>query len=183
MESNFIKERTVIRKEIIKKNFGDKKGASTSKNISLDNPPDQVVAFEEVINERLKHDLFALSKEASSICQTIADYLKVKSSIGILKQNPRNLRLQTNIGCNFYAQCHVDDASKIYISVGKDYFLLMELDEALEMINFLESRWSKRLEEIQEKASKIKAYIKIALEAMGKLYEVDRHKLLQDEIE
>jgi len=53
----------------------------------------------------------------------------------------------------------------------------MELDEAINMIDFLEKEWLKQLDVLQEKASSIKAYIKIALEAMGKVYEMDRDKL------
>lgn len=173
MESNFIKERTVIRREIIEKNV------DVNSQIPIENPTDKVIAFEEVVNEGLKQDLVAVSNEVSIVCQTIADYLKVKSAIKVLKQNSKDVRLQTNIGCNFYAQCHVDDASKIYLCLGKDYFLFMELDEALDMINFLESNLTKRLDKLQEKASKIKAYIKIALETMGRLYEVDREKLTE----
>lgn len=179
MESNFIKERTVIRGEIIKKNLSDKK-PSTSQDILLENPPERIVAFEEAINESLKQDLVIVSQEVSSVCEVIADYLKIKSALKILKQNPKDVRLQTNIGCNFYAQCHVDDATHIYLCVGKDYFLYMALDEALEMINFLEARWTRRLDDLQDKASKIKACIKIALEAAGRLYEIDRDKLTAD---
>lgn len=181
MESNFIKERVVIREEIIKKNLEREKKASSSKSAStshdiLATPSDRVVAFEELVNERLRQDLVDISKQVDKICQTISDYLKVKAAIKILKGNTRDVRVQTNIGCNFYAQCHVDDASKIYICVGQDYYLHMELEEALKMIDFKEKQWSEQLDVLQKKASQIKAYIKIALEATGRLYEVDREK-------
>lgn len=185
MESNFIKERVVVREQLIKKNLDSSKQASkggkpsTSKDVIAD-PPQSVIAFEELINERLKQDLAVISLQVDSVCQTIADYLKVKSALKIFKSNPKDVRVQTNIGCNFYAQCHIDDASKIYLCIGQDYFLLMELDEALTMIDFKEKQWMKQLDLLQQKASNIKAYIKIALEAMGRLYEVDRDKLTAD---
>lgn len=183
MESNFIKERVVVREQLIKKNLESTKNKKSQKDpapstsSSLENPPDRVVVFEELVNEKLKDDLVVLSKQVDSRCQTIADYLKIKSTVKILKKNPRNLRLQTNLGCNFYAQCHVDDASKIYLCVGQEYFLHLELDEALKMIDFKEKQLMKELDYLQEKSSKIKAYIKIALEAMGRLYELDRDSL------
>lgn len=183
MESNFIKERVVVREQIIKKNLDSRKKGSkgdprpnTSKS-GLETPPDRVVAFEELVNDQLKQDLADISRQVDETCQIVADYLKVKSALKIFKTNPRDVRIQTNIGCNFYAQCNINDASKIYLCIGKEYFLHMELDEAIEMIDFKEKQWLKQLDILQEKASRIKAYIKIALETMGRLYEVDRDKL------
>lgn len=183
MESNFIRERTVVRQQIIKKNLKSNPNLKTATNeTSHENPPDKVVALEELINEGLKQDLVEVSKQVDRVCETIADYHKVKSALQVFKINPYDVRLLTNIGCNFYAQCDVKDATKIYLCVGKDYFLLMELDEALKMIEFKEKQWMKKLDQLQEKASSIKAYIKIALEAMCKVYEVDRDKLTSDKI-
>lgn len=183
MESNFIKERVVVREQIIKKNLDSSKNKQHQKSPApstsggAEKPSDRVIVFEELVNEGLKQELVELSKQVDSRCQTIADYLKIKSTIKILKKNSRNIRLQTNLGCNFYAQCHVDDASKIYLCIGKDYFLHMDLDEALDMIDLKEKQLMKELDILQEKASKIKAYIKIALETIGRLYDLDRDKL------
>lgn len=179
MESNFIKERVVVREQLIRKNLQAKKEKSreqkpsTSKDV-IETPSEKVIAFEELVNNRLRQDLADLSRQVDTICQTIADYLKVKSTLKIFKKNPREVRVQTNLGCNFYAQCHIEDASQIYLCIGQDYFLNMGLDEALRMIDFKEKQWTKQLDILQERASKIKAYIKLALEAMGRLYEVDQ---------
>jgi len=176
MESNFIKERVVVKEQLIKKNLNSNQrtletpGQSTSCS-TIENPQKTILVFEELVNEKLKQDLADISKRVDTICQTIADYLKVKSSINIIKNNPRDVRVQTNLGCNFYAQCHIADASRIYICVGQDYFLHMDLKEALNMIQFKEKQWTEQLDILQEKASNIKAYIKIALEVMGRLYE------------
>lgn len=171
MESNFIKERTVVRAGIIRKNLKEDTKSKLSDQ-PIENPSESVIAFEEVVNDRLKLELFQVSQQVSIVCENIADYLKIKSAIKIFKSSPRDIRLQTNLGCNFYAQCHIEDARKIYLCVGKDYYLQMELDEALTMIDFLETRWTQRLDQLQAKASRIKAYIKVALEALGRLYEL-----------
>lgn len=179
MESNFIKERVVVREQLIKKHLKSEKDPkpSTSSNDVIEIPTERVIAFEELVNDRLRQDLADLSRQVDTICQTIADYLKVKSALKIFKKNPRDVRVQTNLGCNFYAQCHIEDASQIYLCVGQDYFLRMDLEEALKMIDFKERQWTKQLDILQERSSKIKAYIKIALEAMSRLYEVDKEKL------
>lgn len=191
MESNFIKERVVVREQIIKKNLAkekeDRKKAnteqrpSTSASYSTENPPERVVVLEELVNENLKQDLVNVSKQVDAICQTIADYLKVKATLKIFKTNPRDVRVKTNIGCNFYAQCQIEDASKVYVCLGSDYYLLMDLDEAIKMVEFKEKQWTQQLDLLQEKASKIKAHIKIALEALGRVYEIDREKLTSSE--
>lgn len=180
MESNFIKERVVIKEQIIKKNLeATKKTKDDTKTKPVPKlSQDKIVTVEELVNEQLKQDLVDLSKQVDTVCETIADYVKVKSALKIFKKNPKDVRLMTNVGCNFYAQCHVDDVSKIYLCVGKDYYLHMELDEALKMIETLEKQWMKRLDELQEKASQIKAYIKIALEALGRIYDADKEKLI-----
>lgn len=179
MESNFIKERVVVREQLIKKNLKqtDKDKAKKLSDTCYENPPDRVVALEELVNEGLRQDLVEISKQVDSVCDTIADYHKVKAALKVFKLNPTDVRVLTNIGCNFYAQCNIEDAGKIYLCIGKDYFLHMTLNDAIEMIEFKEKQWMKQLDQLQEKASSIKAYIKIALEAMGKVYEVDRDKL------
>lgn len=179
MESNFIKERHVIRREIINKNLSGQ-GGSKLGQVPLENPSQQVLAFEEVVNEGLKQDLAVVSKQASDVCQTIAEYLKIKSALKIFKNNPHDVRVQTNLGCNFYAQCDIEDGSEIYLSLGKDYFLRLKLNEALQMIDFLESKWTQHLDQLQEKASRIKSYIKVSLEALGIMYEIDRDKLTEE---
>lgn len=182
MESNFIKERVVVREQLIKKNLKSDKNVNkpSTSTTSYQDPPDRVVAIEEVVNEGLKQQLVDISKRVDIICATISDYLKVKSALKIFKTNPKDVRVQTNLGCNFYAQCHIENASKIYLCIGQDYFLHMDIDEALQMIDFLEKRWTQQLDIMQQRASKIKAYIKIALEAMGRLYEIDRDKLTSE---
>lgn len=172
MESNFIKERVVVREKIIKENITDKKTGRLKQIPDVQQPPKSINLLEELVNDKLKQDLIDISQQVDSICETIADYLKIKSTLKIFKINSKDVRLQTNIGCNFYAQCHVDDASMVYLCVGKDYFLHMKLDEAIEMIELKEKQWTKRLDELQAKSAKIKAYIKIALEAMGRIYDL-----------
>ena len=173
MESNFIKERVVVRESLIKKNLKSDPAKNRNAGKSIESPSQRVVALEELVNEGLKQDLVEISKQVDSVCGTIADYIKVRSALKVFKSNPRDLRILTNIGCNFYAQCHIEDATKVYLCIGKDYFLQLELEEAIEMINFKEKQLMKMLDGLQEKASSIKAYIKIALEAIGKVYEAD----------
>lgn len=178
MESNFIKERTVVREDLIRKNLSlERKNKTTNPSTSTKNvikePHERVVAFEELVNEGLKQELVVISQKVDRICETIADYLKIKSALKIFKSSPRNIRAQTNLGCNFYAQCHIENASKVYLCIGQDYYLYMELEEALKMIDLKEKQWTKQLDLLQERAAKIKAYIKIAFEAMGRLYDSD----------
>lgn len=179
MESNFIRERVHVREQIIKKNL---QATNKAKEEPETKPApklsqDEITTIEELVNDQLKQDLVDLSKQVDSVCETIADYVKIRSALRVFQKSPRDVRLLTNIGCNFYAQCHIDDASKIYLCVGKDYYLHMELDEALKMVDTLEKQWMKRLDELQENASRIKAYIKIALEALGRVYDADKEKL------
>lgn len=173
MESNFIKERVVVREQLIKKNLQNEKKASTSKQKPTKNipkaPSSCLLAIEEVVNEKLRQDLVAISQQVDKTCSIIADYIKVKAALKLFKTNSRNVKVQTNLGCNFYAQCHIDDASKVYLCVGQDYFLEMELDEALKMIDFKEKQYIEELDILQLKASKIKAYIKVALELLDRV--------------
>lgn len=183
MESNFIEERIVIRERIIKNNLKLSRGGathdlqppSTSRQV-IKTPSEKVIFFEELVNEGLKQDLVDISKQVDVVCETIADYLKIKQALKILKQDPRSIRVQTNLGCNFYAQCDIDDSSKVYLCVGNDYYLYMTLDEAFKMLDFKEKQWMKILDGLQMKACKFKAYIKIALNAMSHLYETDQLK-------
>lgn len=181
MESNFIKERVVIREEIIRKNIQAAKKESTSKDLTLDYSlhDDKVLVLEELVNEKLKRSLFDITQQEDRISSVVADYLKIRSALKIFKSKPKRLKVQTNIGCDFYAQCIIEDASKVYICLGKDYYLHMGLDEAIKMIDFKEQQLKKQLDLLQEKASRIKAYIKLSLECIGRFQDLSLNETHQ----
>lgn len=171
MESNFVRERVNVKQNIIKKNV-----ASSSKADKLGEPgistrqiDEKILKYEEFINDKLKGELVEVNKKMDKICTVIAEYLQIRATIRAIKSRPRNLRFQTDLGCNFYAQCNVPDASKIYLDVGQGHFLHMDLAEAETMIDFKEKQLHKKLTEYQEKAANIKAYIKLVLEALGEI--------------
>lgn len=181
MESNFIKERIVIREKIIKKNLADSKRVSSFDAVNTATPGKAVVALEEFINDKLKKDLADVVAKEEKLSEVISDYLKIKSALKVFKLSAkRGVKIQTNLGCEFYAQCQIEDASKVYICVGKDIYLHMELDEAIKMIDFKENQLRKQMDELQLSASKIKAYIKLVLESLGRLYELDNQNSIND---
>ncbi|EDV21513.1 uncharacterized protein TRIADDRAFT_60045 [Trichoplax adhaerens] len=71
---------------------------------------DKLTKFEQFINEKLKGDLTLVNERRESVCQQIANYLKLRQSIEnlqLLGEDGKTLRSKVDLGCNFYVQANV----------------------------------------------------------------------------
>ncbi|XP_061186557.1 protein UXT homolog [Saccostrea echinata] len=138
--------------------------------------PSKVEQYEQFLNERLKTDLSQVLDQRDKLYGEVAEYLQLKTVIERVKESDyktEGLKTQVDLGCNFYVQAHVPDASMIFVSVGYGFFLEMTHDEALAFIDKKVSIINDKIEVLTKDAAKIKAHIKLVLQGLQEIQNLD----------
>ncbi|XP_062600985.1 protein UXT homolog [Saccostrea cucullata] len=138
--------------------------------------PSKVEQYEQFLNERLKTDLSQVLDQRDKLYGEVAEYLQLKTVIERVKESDykaEGLKTQVDLGCNFYVQAHVPDASMIFVSVGYGFFLEMTHDEALSFIDKKVSIINDKIDVFTKDAAKIKAHIKLVLQGLQEIQNLD----------
>ncbi|XP_045912317.1 protein UXT-like isoform X2 [Micropterus dolomieu] len=108
--------------------------------------------------------------QRDSVYEKISQYLQLKNTIQSLQESgSQRLKTDVDLGCNFYVQAEVEDASRIFVAVGYGFFVEMTHDEALRFIEKKTSQLTAFTEQLTKDASKIKANIRMVLEGLREL--------------
>lgn len=144
-------------------------GANANANANA-NVDQKVLQYENFINEVLKTDLQKVLDQRDSVYEKISQYLQLKNTIQSLQESgSQRLKTDVDLGCNFYVQAEVEDASRIFVAVGYGFFVEMTHDEALRFIEKKTSQLTAFTEQLTKDASKIKANIRMVLEGLREL--------------
>ncbi|KAL4231150.1 hypothetical protein ACF0H5_008733 [Mactra antiquata] len=135
----------------------------------------KVEEYERFLNEKLKEDLRVLLEQRDKIYGQIAEYFQLKTTIEQIKDNKitKNLKTKVDLGCNFYVQANVPDATKICVFIGFGFFLEMTLDEALKFIDKRTKFLTEHSDKLSSDALKVKANIRLVLEGLRELQNLD----------
>ncbi|CAK6980448.1 protein UXT [Scomber scombrus] len=111
------------------------------------NPDEKVQEYENFISEVLKRDLQKVFEQRDAVFEKISLYLQLKNTIQSLQEaGSKQLKTDVDLGCNFFVQAEVEDASSIFVAVGYGFFVEMTHDEAL---RFIEKKTSQLTESKQ----------------------------------
>ncbi|XP_006011551.1 protein UXT [Latimeria chalumnae] len=134
------------------------------------NVDDKVLEYENFVNEVLKRDLQQVLEQRDEVYEKIAQYLQLKSTIERVQESEnKELKTEVDLGCNFYVQAQVPDASKIFVAVGYGFFVEFTLPEALKFIEKKTSQLTEYSEKLTKDSAKIKAHIRMVLEGLREL--------------
>lgn len=150
----------------------------------MDKKSAKVIEFEKFVNEKLKTDLKLVLDEQDAIYTEIAEYLQVKDTVEKLqtvnkkqdKEELKTFKTRVDLGCNFYANAVVENASRIFVSIGYGFFLEMKFDEALKFIDKKVKLLNEQADDLTNKASEIKANIKFVLEGLREIQNLEFNK-------
>ncbi|XP_060078215.1 protein UXT-like [Ylistrum balloti] len=134
--------------------------------------PEKVLAYETFLNETLREDLRKLLEEQDKLYGQVAEYLQLKTVIERVQSTDytkEELKTKVDIGCNFYVQANVPDASRIYVCVGFGFFVEFKMEEALRFIDKKTARLNDQCEKISKDIAKVKAHIKLVLEGLREM--------------
>ncbi|XP_076437279.1 protein UXT-like [Babylonia areolata] len=140
---------------------------------------EKVQAYETFLNEKLREDLKNILEQRDGIYGKINEYLQLKTVIEKLKEDgadKRELKTKVDLGCNFYVQANVPDASKIFVSVGFGFFVELTYDEAIRFIDKKTALLTEQTEGLTKSASEVKAHIKLVLEGLRELQRISSEK-------
>ncbi|KAJ0064447.1 hypothetical protein NL108_006512, partial [Boleophthalmus pectinirostris] len=73
-------------------------------------------------------------EQRDSVYEKISQYLQLKNTLHSLREGSKHLKTDVDLGCNFYVEAHVEDASRVFVAVGYGFFVEMTHDEALRFI-------------------------------------------------
>merc|ERR1712168_1413263 len=137
---------------------------------------EKITRFEAFLNERLKKDLMTVVEERDKIWEEEAEYLKLKTVIERISAAPSaqdGLKAKVDLGCNFYAQARVEDASMIFVDVGLGFHVQLTLAEALSAIDVKTKHLHDKADKLTLQANNIKAQIRIVMEGIRELSNID----------
>ncbi|XP_026879361.1 protein UXT [Electrophorus electricus] len=130
----------------------------------------KVLQYETFLDDVLKRDLQTVLEQRDGVYEKIAQYLQLKNTIkSIQEAGSKELKTDVDLGCNFYIQAHVPDASKIFVAVGYGFFVELTHSEALTFIEKKTSQLTEYSEVLSKDAAKIKANIRMVLEGLREL--------------
>jgi len=137
---------------------------------------EKITRYETFLNERLKKDLMTVMQERDKIWEEEAEYLKLKTVIERISAAPSTqdgLKAKVDLGCNFYAQARVEDASMIFLDVGLGFHVQLTLNEALSAIDVKTKHLHDKADKLTLQANKIKAQIRIVMEGLRELSNIE----------
>lgn len=131
---------------------------------------EKVKQYEAFVNDRLKADLKTVLDCRDKLISQIASYHNLKTCIEKIRQGgDEEIKVLTDLGCNFYCKAKVPDASKVFVEVGLGFFVEFTLNEAHRVIETKLKLLNQDCEKLTEEATQINAKIKIALEALNEI--------------
>ncbi|XP_022651165.1 protein UXT-like isoform X1 [Varroa jacobsoni] len=147
----------------------------------------RVVKFEHFINDVLREHLKRLEKERNRLCEQAGEYLQLKVAIERLQKDckeDKSIRTQVDIGCSFFCQAEVPDATKVFVLLGMGIFAELTHSEALDFIDKKQNLLKERIDIMTvgviiyvvsllknngERCAEVKARIQMALLALRDL--------------
>ncbi|GAB1606760.1 protein UXT-like [Argonauta hians] len=137
---------------------------------------EKILNYETFLNERLRTDLKNVLDQREQIYGEISEYLQLKSMIDRLqelKPDSDPLKTQVDLGCNFYVQAKVHKSSTIFVCVGFGFFVEFTFPQALKFIDQKTQFLNEKSDILSKQAAKVKANIKIVLEALRNLQNIE----------
>ncbi|XP_028296899.1 protein UXT-like [Gouania willdenowi] len=130
----------------------------------------KVLQYENFVNDVLRRDLRAVMDQRDQVYEKISEYLQLKNTIQSLQEaESGHLKTEVDLGCNFFVQAQIEDASRIFVAVGFGFFVEFTLDEALKFIDKKTNQLTAFTEQLTKDSAKIKAHIRLVLEGLREL--------------
>lgn len=136
-----------------------------------------ILKYEDYLENTLKRNLQNQLEECKHLTQQLRDLDALRANITqLLKSHrsdwdaPKTLDTLVNLGIGgVFAKAHVDDTSRIFVEVGLNFYVELELDSALEVLDQREQFLQKNFALEKEKTVSAKAAVHAMLALLDKL--------------
>ena len=132
----------------------------------------KVKSFEAFLENKLRPDLRRLLKLRDGVYDEISEYERLGITLTTIAQAPREdgrLKTQVDLGCNFFCQAVVPDASMVCVAVGFGFFLEMTHDETHAFIKKKTALLTTKADALTERIAKVKAHMSVVAEGVREL--------------
>eukprot|EP00245_Coleochaete_scutata_P005820 TRINITY_DN19704_c0_g1_i1.p2 TRINITY_DN19704_c0_g1~~TRINITY_DN19704_c0_g1_i1.p2 ORF type:complete len:159 (-),score=37.90 TRINITY_DN19704_c0_g1_i1:551-1027(-) len=130
--------------------------------------------YEKFVEERLKVDLQHVVNERNQIFEQKKQYTDLGKSLRMLEERgTKQMRSLVNLGSEVFMQAEVPDTSRVFVDVGLGFHVEFTRAEALQFIATKEEDLQKKADTRTQQAANIKAQIKLVLEGIRELAELD----------
>ncbi|CAH8584929.1 unnamed protein product [Heterobilharzia americana] len=136
----------------------------------------RILRIEEHVNETLKVDLKKALDAGDIVYSQISEYLELKNLIEKMKDidvPQTNLKTKVNVGSNIYVNGLIYSLEPIAVDIGLGFYLECSHTEALNVIQSRISILNDRANLYKKKANSIKARIKLFLEGLRNLQNIE----------
>ncbi|CAH8522019.1 unnamed protein product [Schistosoma turkestanicum] len=137
----------------------------------------RILKIEEYVNETLKTDLKKTLDAGDLVYSQISEYLELKNLIEKMKDidvSRTNLKTKVNVGSNIYVNGLIYSIEPIAVDIGLGFYLECSHAEALNIIDSRISILNGRADMYKKRANSIKARIKLFLEGLRNLQNINR---------
>ncbi|KAI9178889.1 hypothetical protein H9P43_005551 [Blastocladiella emersonii ATCC 22665] len=130
----------------------------------------EIEKYSDFVNNHLRVDLRATLELREKVTEQISEYGKLATQIQTIKDTGMTeLKMQVDLGNNFYVQAKVPDTTYVYVQVGFGFHVQLTLDEALAFIEKKTTHLQKLSNKYTDKASELKAQMQIILHTLDEL--------------
>ncbi|XP_067014636.1 protein UXT [Anabrus simplex] len=133
--------------------------------------PHKVLQYESFVNDVLRQDLKKVHMRRDRLLSELAEYIQLKNVLETVVELKldNGFKTKLNLGCDFYVQANIRDASKVFLDVGLGYHVEFTLAEALVFIEKRINLLTQQTASLRKDSAKTKAMIKLVLGGLSEL--------------
>ncbi|PVU99091.1 hypothetical protein BB560_005559 [Smittium megazygosporum] len=145
--------------------------APVSNQSSSETPvPDSIFKYTNHIETVLVPKLKNLAEKRDKIYNSISEFLKLKSIIETIEEHSlQNLKLQVDLGSNFYVFGRAPSTEFFYVNIGLGNHLKMSRSEAVKFIDKKQAHLERLADNYSLEINNTRATIKVMREAISEL--------------
>lgn len=134
----------------------------------------KVARFESYVNDHLRPSLRKVMDDRSVVELTLAEWNELDQSLKVMQEAKlTKLKTRVSIGCDVFMQAEADSTEFVFVDVGVGFHPQLTLKEAREFITIKQTQLNAKVEEFNTKAANIHAHIKVVMEGIGHLLQLN----------
>ncbi|KAM7540406.1 hypothetical protein Aperf_G00000038646 [Anoplocephala perfoliata] len=143
---------------------------------------EKISKIEAFVNEKLRTDLKSVLEAGDAVYGEISNYQELQnllekfSDMDINSEgnsNSKSMETMVDMGCNFYMKAEIPSIERLYVDVGLGFHVELTRAEALKFVHQRVEFLTEKAEFYRKKSFEIRAHIRICLESLRVLQNLD----------
>ncbi|GAV05781.1 hypothetical protein RvY_15859-1 [Ramazzottius varieornatus] len=136
----------------------------------------KVQQYEEFVNEKLMMDLRKVEARLDKLLLQLNEFQTLQNLIKKLEDKKipdRHMRVYSDLGHNFRVQANIPDPTTIFINIGLETYVEMDLPQASKFVAARAKGLEAGIQSSKTAQQRIKANVRIMLEGLRKIQHLD----------